>query len=311
MHARALLGQVDREDLAGGVRVEQPLRQRLDRSGASALTHADEQRAAAEDEHVAPFQPRRAVHAVAPHLLAGTGEQRMAAVDRAHVQGLAPARRVGHVVDADAAVDPARGVAREEVVGQRREHEGQPVDRGGEPGGRERELVERDAADEHLRQALGRELVHPAAQALAQPRTEVDVAQRAFQYGAAHAVDRQRLGQQLLEVEDLDAPPAQGVGEGVVLLARAADPRQVVEEQLVLVGRRQTPQLEVGAVEDDTPQRADLRAHVQASDGRGGGDRAHAIASSRPCAASTCARADASGIASCAVSRPRHHIMST
>jgi hypothetical protein len=251
--------------------LEEPLSQRLDGAGARALAHADEHRPAPDDEHIAALQARGAEHAVAPHLLARPREERVAAIDLRHVQGLAPARGVGHVVDAHAAVHPARRVPREDVVGQRREHEGQPVDRCGQAAGRERELVDGDASDEHLRQSLRRQLTQPPAQAAAQPRAQVDLAQRLVDQRRADAGDRQGLGQQLLEIEDLDAAPAQGCREGVVLVARAADPRQVVEQQLVLVGRRQAAQLEVGAVEDDTPQRADLRADVQATGGRGGG----------------------------------------
>ena len=316
MHAGALLGQVDGEDLVDGVGLEEPLGQRLHGARACALAHADEHGAAPEDQHVAALQARGTVHVVAPHLLARTGEERVAAVDRAEVQGLASPRRVGHVVDAHAAVDPARRVAGEEVVGQRRDHESEPVDRGGQAAGREGKLVEGDAADEDLRQTRGCQLAEPAAQAAAQSRAQIDLAQRLVDEPGGHAVDRERLGQQLLEIEDLDATPAQSVGEGVVLLTGPADPGNVVEQQLVLVGRGEAAQLEVGAMEDDAPQRADLRAHVQASGGRGGRERGHANASSRPCAAFTRAAftwacADASGITSCAVSRPRHHMITT
>lgn len=93
----------------------------------------------------------------------------------------------------------------------------------------------------------------------------------------------------MAEQEHLDPALAQRVGEGVVLLAGPADPQHVVEEQRVLVGRRQALQLEIGTVQDDAPQRADLRAHVEAAGGgrRGGG--AHAITRSRAWAASTAA----------------------
>ena len=74
---------------------------------------------------------------------------------------------------------------------------------------------------------------------------------------------RERLGEQLLEVEHLDAAVGERVGERVVLLAGALDPEDVVEQQRVLVAGRQALELEVGPVEDDTPQRADLRPDVE------------------------------------------------
>src|SRR5207245_4899963 len=49
------------------------------------------------------------------------------------------------------------------------------------------------------------------------------------------------------------------IGEGVVLLARALDPEHVVEEQLVLVRRREPFQLKVRAMQQRPSQRPDFR----------------------------------------------------
>ena len=74
----------------------------------------------------------------------------------------------------------------------------------------------------------------------------------------------ERLREEVLEEEDLDPALGERVGEGIVLLPRPLHPEDVVEEKVVLVPRREAPKLEVGTVEDDPPQRPDLRAHVEA-----------------------------------------------
>ena len=48
---------------------------------------------------------------------------------------------------------------------------------------------------------------------------------------------RERLGEQVLEQEDLDAALAHPGDELVVLVLGALDPQHVVEEQVVVVGR--------------------------------------------------------------------------
>ena len=82
-----------------------------------------EHAAVADDEHVAALELRRAAELVGPDGVRHVGEQRMVAVDRLVVDALAPPGGLGHDVDGHAVVDPRRRVAREQVVGQRREHE--------------------------------------------------------------------------------------------------------------------------------------------------------------------------------------------
>jgi hypothetical protein len=67
-----------------------------------------------------------------------------------------------------------------------------------------------------------------------------------------------RLAQQVLDVENLDAPLARPRDELVVLSLGPLDPQDVVEEQLVVVARRQPLQAEVRAVDDDLAELADL-----------------------------------------------------
>ena len=71
----------------------------------------------------------------------------------------------------------------------------------------------------------------------------------------------ERLGEQLLEVEHVHAAVGEGVGEHVVLLACALDPQYIVEEQLILVGRREPLELDAGPVQQHPAQPADLGMH--------------------------------------------------
>ena len=66
------------------------------------------------------------------------------------------------------------------------------------------------------------------------------------------------LGEQVGEVEHLDVALAQRGGEGVVLVLRAGDPRDAVEEQLVVVARGEPLQLGTGPVQHHGPEPADL-----------------------------------------------------
>ena len=68
---------------------------------------------------------------------------------------------------------------------------------------------------------------------------------------------------EVLEIEDLHALVPQDLGEGVVLLLRDLQERDVVEqESLELVGR-QVEELVAGTVQADLPELADLGRHVQ------------------------------------------------
>ena len=69
---------------------------------------------------------------------------------------------------------------------------------------------------------------------------------------------RERLGEEGLEQEDLDAALPHPRDELVVLVLRALDPQHVVEEQVVVVGRRQPLEAELRAVDHHLPQSSDL-----------------------------------------------------
>ena len=79
--------------------------------------------------------------------------------------------------------------------------------------------------------------------------------------GAGDLVEH--LSDEVLEIEDLHALVPQDLGEGVVLLLRDLQERDVVEqESLELVGR-QVEELVAGTVQADLPELADLGRHVQ------------------------------------------------
>ena len=69
----------------------------------------------------------------------------------------------------------------------------------------------------------------------------------------------QGFGQQILNVVHLGAAAAQDLDKCVVLALRLLDPEHVVEEQIVVVARRQSLQTQLGPVNDDLAQRSDFR----------------------------------------------------
>ncbi len=81
----------------------------------------------------------------------------------------------------------------------------------------------------------------------------------------------ERLGEQLLEIHDLDAAVAHQVRERVVLLARSPDPQHVVEQELVVVVGGQALELEIRPVDHHPSQLADLGMDAELPCGRGRG----------------------------------------
>ena len=69
----------------------------------------------------------------------------------------------------------------------------------------------------------------------------------------------QRLGEEVLEEEHLDPTGAHLDHELVVLLLGPLDPEHIVEQQVVVVRRREPPQAQVRSVDHDLSQLADLR----------------------------------------------------
>ena len=111
--------------------------------------------------------------------------------------------------------------------------------------------------------SLALEFLHRAAQRVdgqrpVQPRVEDPV-----QHVLPGLADLQRLREQVRVVVHDDPVVAQRLGEGVVLGLRLGDPQHVVEQQVGGVVRGQPLQLQVGAVQDDLAQLADLRVDTE------------------------------------------------
>src|SRR4051794_22709880 len=115
----------------------------------------------------------------------------------------------------------------------------------------------------------GRERVEPVGQRRRQGRSDVHGAQRRGDDLGANVVAAQDVGQELAEAQHLRAPALEHGDEGVVLLLGALDPRNVVEQQLPAVGRRQTGEFRAGPVHEHPAQRRHLRVDVG---GRGRGE---------------------------------------
>jgi hypothetical protein len=116
----------------------------------------------------------------------------------------------------------------------------------------------RQSADQHAgepdRVEVGQRVTHPTAQRV----TQSGVRQHAGGQLRPGLVERQRLGEQLGEVQHLDAPAAQRGRERVVLLLGASHPWDGVEQQRVVVSRGQAGELAAGSVEQDRAEAANF-----------------------------------------------------
>ena len=286
MHRRAVAGHVAADHEARRSGREQVLGEDAHRARVRALALADEDDAVADGHDVAALQRGAApvvVDAAEPDLEGAIAEARMEPVDRLEVQRLVLAGGPVHRVDRHAAVDPRARVAHEQLVGKRVQDEvgrpQRPSDRGDDVG---RELGQRHAARQARCQLLGRHLGHPRRQLAGEDRGDLLRAQLALQHPLARGRIRERLGQQLVEQQHLDAALAHHVDERVELLPRAAHPDDVVEQQLVAVRGGQSLVGEVGAVDDHAAERADLRSDAKFG---GGGWCCHgysSLSSGRP-----------------------------
>ena len=274
---RPVLGHDRRDDPLGRALLEQRRGDLLDHPGLGPFAHPDQDGPVA-DRHARrpPSREERpkscgleapvVTEVRVPVLELGVPEHRVVAVDRSDVVGLEPPRRPEHRVDRDAAVDPAGGVPREQGVRQGRQHEhalvvqrcsrqrARPVLPQVEPG-----LGHGEAADEvggedvglHRGQG-GPHLVHQGKPHGVLRGRHLDQAVPALVAG------RERLGEERLEQEDLDATLLHPRDELVVLVLGALDPQDVVEEQGVVGGRRQPLETELRAVHHHLSQAPDL-----------------------------------------------------
>ena len=188
----------------------------------------------------------------------------MEAVDSLDVERLELARRPEHRVERDAAVEPGARIAREELIGERGQHEVRRVQRLSD---RRPDLVgdleDRDTPGQPGRELVGRHLAEPRRERLREHRRHFLGADAAREKPFAGLPVLERLREQLVQEQNLDAAFAHQVDERVVLLPRAAHPDHVVEEELVGVRRREPLVGEVGPVHHHGAEPSDLRMRAQ------------------------------------------------
>ncbi len=246
---------------------------RLHRLRGGALAHADHHGTAADHQDVATFDRGAApvlvdaaVHG--PHVLGPEG--RVEAVDRLEVRRLPPPSGHRHRVQGDVRVHPAGRVPGEEVVRERGEQEAlRPADLQPQPThGAGGELARGEATDQVAGCGGGVGGPQEVADGCCEVAAELELGHGAIEEPRAGSVVLDRLGEEVPDIEHLDALVAQRVREGVVLLASPTDPEHVVEEQLAAVGGREAPQLEVRAVQQHSAQRTHLGGDAVGGHGR-------------------------------------------
>ena len=223
-----------------------------------ALAHADQDDALADRHDIAAFGVRLGVVVfdiiAPPELEVGLLEQGMELVDRRHVEGLVAAGRPEHGMQGDTAVDPGRGIAREELVGQRRQDKILGLQQLPQHAlGLEGKLGPADAADQVDRQLVGVHLHQAGIEILGHADADRVFRNPQVQEPFSRGHVAHRLFEQLAGVIDLDAPVAHLVDEGQVFLTGLLDPQDVVEQQLMAIARSQTRnrQAEPGATDQE------------------------------------------------------------
>ena len=228
--------------------------QPLGPGGRGALTDPDGDHAGGEQQHVA------ALDVLVPPAVDArrAGEARVVGVDQLGELGLALPGRHRQRGDRHPVVHPDAGVAGEEQVGQRVDEEVVGGQQAGHQAVAAADLVVADPRRQEQRQLLGALVVQRLRQVGPQRVAEVQAGHRAGDRVLAGVRALQRLGEQVGQVEHLDVTVAQRLGEGVVLVLGAADPRDPVEEQLVVVAGREPLQLRTRPVQHHRSESADL-----------------------------------------------------
>ena len=260
VHRRARARHLRADHQARGAGGEQVLGEDAHRARVRALALADEHDAVADRHDVAALERGAApvvVDAAEPDLDAGVAEARMEAVDRLEVERLVLARGPEHRVDRHAAVDPRARVAHEQRVRERRQDEvGRPQrapDRGRRCRPAARPASRRPSGASRAPRRASRSSTPSARRA----KIVVTSSGRSLRCSShSRAVASASVSVSRSWKSSTSTPrDAHQVDERVVLLARAARPDHVVEQQLVAVRRRQPLVREVRAVDDHAAQR--------------------------------------------------------
>ncbi|CPU64400.1 Uncharacterised protein [Mycobacteroides abscessus] len=207
----------------------------------------------------------------------------MERVDRLHEERLLLARRPVQRVERQPAVDPAGGVARVQGVGQRREQVLEPARRlarevhvaGAVVVG---QVGRREAADEKPRELALAQRVEVGPRALDEPQAHLVRHDLAVEHPRPRLRDRERLREEVVQLDDLDAPVRQLVDEVEVVALGGLHPHDVVEEEVVGVRRGQPLVRQPRCADEDLAQAPHLRvdAVLRGRDGgRDGGRDAH------------------------------------
>ncbi len=230
---------------------------------AGSLADADQHRLVADRHDIAALDAGQApivIDIVAPpELEVGVLEHGVKLVDGRHVQGLLAARRPVHGMQRHSAIDPGRGIAREELIGQWPQDEVVGIhDIGNGRRLPEGQLLNVHAADQVVGQLLGVHLGHGRVQLGGQADTDHLWAHAPVEQPFARLRVLHRLLQQLAHEEDLDVAVAHHVDEGVMLDPSLLDPDDVVEQQLLAVRGGQPTEREARTVDDDLSQLTDF-----------------------------------------------------
>ena len=122
----------------------------------------------------------------------------------------------------------------------------------------ERQLGARHAADQSLGQLFRAQVAEPRRQ-LGREFVADDLGTHApLQQPAPRGRLFEHVGQQVVQLQHLDALVLQRADEGVVVGARLGDPQHVVEQQLAAVGRRQALLRQAGPADQHALQAADF-----------------------------------------------------
>ncbi len=130
-----------------------------------------------------------------------------------------------------------------------------------------RHVTLEDPADQQTRQDRGRGRGDELVERHVERRPEAGGRGQLVLHELSGTLGVERLGEQGLELVDHHATRLELDDEGVVLLAGAVGPHDVVEEQLVDVGRGEPAELEAGAVDDRLLEQPDLGVDVECHGG--------------------------------------------
>ena len=235
-----------------------------DRLASRSLAHADQDDALAHRHHVATFERRGSkvlVGVAEPNAEVSVLELRMELIDGTLQQRFRLSRGPEHRIAGYTAVDPTRRITLEQGVRNRRDHKRDFAHRIAQhfrPLGL-RNVTDRNAADQVRGKGGLRHLVQPRSQRRCHQLPDSVLGDAAVKYPRARLGCLQCLGQQVVELQHLDATLPHLQHEVVVIFLCLLHPDNVVKQQLVAVPRCKAAMSQTGTADHNCPQRADFR----------------------------------------------------